>query len=226
MKWIDQFQLFLFDFDGVLVDTEPLHYAAYADMCLRRGIPWKWNFEQFCVHAHGEAQGIKKALYKEFPELLAQEPNWDVLAGEKKKIYTALLQSRPLVLMPGVERLLQELQNQKRMHCVVTNSSREHVEIIRNSLPILQKIPHWLTRDDYILPKPSPEGYMKAITLYGSDNGLSIGFEDTFKGFKALSQTPAHPVLICPAYREHVADCLALGGQHFESFEAIDRVGN
>lgn len=221
MNWIALFQLFLFDFDGVLVDTEPLHYAAYAEMCLRRKIAFSWDFEQFCVYAHGEAQGIKKALYCAFPDLLQQEPNWDVLAREKSEIYRELIKTQPLKLMPGVEALLQELHLQNRVACVVTNSSKEDIEIIRSALPSLQYLSHWLTREDYEHPKPSPEGYLKAIALHGSSEGRVIGFEDTFKGFKALVQTPALSVLICPSHRKHVRGCLDLGGKHFESFEAI-----
>jgi len=221
MQWIKRYQFFLFDFDGVLVDTEPLHYEAYAQMCQKRGIPWIWSFEQYCIEAHGEAQGIKNALLREFPDLFQQGASWEDLAGEKKKIYTEFLRTRPLKLMPGVEDVLHALDRNNCVRCVVTNSSREDVEEIKKNLPILQSIPYWITRNDYALPKPSPEGYRKAIAQYALPEWKMIGFEDTYKGFKALSQTPAHPVLICPAMRDHVSACLAMGGEHFESFEKI-----
>jgi beta-phosphoglucomutase len=212
MKWMERFQLFLFDFDGVLVDTEPLHYEAYRRACLKQGIEWGFSFERYCKEAHGEAQGIKKALVGLFPEI-----GWESIAAEKKRAYVELIGTQSLGLMPGVQAVLEALQG--RQSCVVTNSSREHVEAIKKFLPILQTIPHWLTRDDYQLPKPSPEGYLKAIERYAL-GGNSIGFEDSFKGFKALCQTSAVPVLICPPHRDHVAACCAMGGHHFASFEA------
>lgn len=221
MQWIERFHLFLFDFDGVLVNTEPLHYAAYAKLCDQRELKWTWSFEEYCAYAHGESQGIKHALYREFPELLKQEPHWEALATEKKKIYNALLETQSLKLMPDVAELLHVLQEQKKMRCVVTNSSRESVEKIKASLPILDTIPHWLTREDYTHPKPSSEGYRKAIALCGSPKEGIIGFEDTLKGFKALSETSARAVLLCPAYCKHVAECIAMGGHHFESFKTI-----
>ena len=222
MQWIEQFQFFLFDFDGVLVDTEPLHYEAYAQMCHNRNIPWTWSYEQYCKEAHGEAQGIKKALLKQFPDLFQQGLVWDVLVAEKKEIYTAFLSTRPLKLMPGVKNVLDALARNDCSCCVVTNSFLGDVEKIKKTLPVLQSIPHWITRKDYDHPKPSPEGYRKAITQYASSEWKIIGFEDTYKGFKALSQTSAHPVLVCPAFRSHVSTCLALGGEHFESFETIN----
>ena len=95
------------------------------------------------------------------------------------------------------------------------------MESIKGNLPILRTIAHWITRADYTHPKPSPEGYLKAIALYGLPEDRVIGFEDTFKGFKALAATKAYPILICPAHRSHVPECLTLGGRHVESFEDL-----
>ena len=33
MDWIKKYQLFLFDFDGLLVNTEEMHFLAYKQMC-------------------------------------------------------------------------------------------------------------------------------------------------------------------------------------------------
>lgn len=221
MQWIKQYQFFLFDFDGVLVDTEPLHYEAYALMCRKRGIPWTWSYEQYCIEAHGEAQSIKNALLRECPDLFGQGLSWELLAAEKKEVYTEFLSSRSLTLMPGVKDVLHALDRNNCPRCVVTNSSREDVEKIKKVLPALQSIPYWITRNDYALPKPSPEGYRKAIAHYALPEWKMIGFEDSYKGFKALSQTPAHPVLLCPATRDYISACLAMGGEHFESFGEI-----
>jgi HAD superfamily hydrolase (TIGR01509 family) len=221
MEWIEQFDLFLFDFDGVLVDTESLHYASYREVCLRRGIAFSWDFEQYCERAHGETQGMQKALQRAFPELFENALDWDILYREKKQIYTELLKASPMMFMPGAERILKELHRRNKAHCVVTNSSRNDTETIRRSLPALDNIPHWITREDYQLAKPSPEGYLKAMALYNFPKERTIGFEDTLKGFKALSGAVSHPVLICLEHCSHIAECLSMGGRHFTSFENI-----
>lgn len=222
MRWIERFDLFLFDFDGILVDTEPLHYAAYMQLLARRHIHAEWGFEDFCRESHGQREGIKYALYKRFPQLLEQEPRFEVLAEEKRALYSQLLLQQRIPLMPGVKELLSRLQAENRTHCVVTNSWREHVEMIRAHDPFLSRIPHWLTREDYANPKPASDGYQKAIALYGFPGARVIGFEDTAKGFQALSQTSARAVLICSPHRSHIAECLALGGVHYTSFEEIE----
>src|SRR5690349_2785489 len=104
MRWMDDYQLYLFDLDGLLVDTEPLHYGAYEKASVKWGIPWPYTFEQYCKVAHAEQNGIKKAFLRDFPNLL--EATWNVLAAEKKQLYMECLDSSAVALMPGVERFL------------------------------------------------------------------------------------------------------------------------
>lgn len=218
MKWISDFQLFLFDFDGLLVNTEHLHYQAYINMLARRGYRVDWSFSRFCELAHYNAEALRNQIYVEFPEI---EPNWEILYGEKKEIYLELLQSGKVELMPGVENLLRALEKEKINRCVVTNAALSQVKLLSSQHLVLKTIPHWITREDYENPKPDPECYLRAIQLYGKLGNKIIGFEDSIRGLQALRQTPALPVLICPSH--HPLLEIAMGGDvvHYESFVDI-----
>jgi beta-phosphoglucomutase len=195
MRWIKEFQLFLFDFDGLLVNTEEIQFEAYKKMCAQRAGLLEWDFATFCSYSHSaDNSALKNALYQSYPQL--QEIDWSLLYAEKKKIYEELLSVSKIELMPGVERLLTALDHAAIRRCVVTNSTREQIQLISHSLPLLKTIPHWITREDYIKPKPHPEGYLRAITLYGKKGDRIVGFEDTIRGIFALAQTPAVPVMI------------------------------
>jgi len=218
MKWIRKFQLFLFDFDGLLVNTEHLHYQAYVNMLERRGYSLDWSFAQYCELAHLNSTALRDAIYTAFPDL---EPNWNILYEEKKKAYLELLLSGKIQLMPGVEPLLKELATTGIRRCVVTNSLLEQTRLIAAQLPILQTLPVWITREDYTKPKPDPEGYLRAIAECAQPGDRIIGFEDSVRGLQALQQTSALPVLISPSHYPLLD--LALQGNvlHFESFAAI-----
>ena len=164
MNWIKDYQLFLFDFDGLLVDTEPLHFAAYREMCAEQGFNLDWDLNQFYRASHLKASGMKEAIFAAFPALKAID--WHLLYETKKKAYLGLLKEAPITLMPGVEELLKVIINS----CVVTNSPREQVEIIKERLPLLKKIPNWLTREDYSQPKPRLRGILKRLP-----NGVKRG---------------------------------------------------
>lgn len=221
MHWIKQFTLFLFDFDGLLVNTEEIHYLAYKRMCAARGVALKWDFNQYCQVAHYSAEGIRDQMYAQYPDLLAQEPSWDVLYAEKKRAIVDLLNEGAVHPMPGVERLLRALENASIPRCVVTHSPNELISIIRRKNPIFDTIPHWFTREHYSHPKPHPECYLKAIDILAKPKDKIVGFEDTPRGLKALLPTRAKPVLICEIPYPEIASFTASGVFHFPTFEAI-----
>lgn len=199
MQWIKQFDFFLFDFDGLLVNTEELHLAAYREVCQKRGFDLQWTLPQFFGAAHFDSEGIKMALYREFPDLFAQEPNWEVLYQEKKAAYQRLLQEGKLSLMPGVQEVLKELESAEKKRCVVTHSAASQVELIKSKLPELNSIPHWFPRETYDRPKPFPDGYLKAVEKLGSSQDRSAGFEDSLRGLRALQAAGIQSCfLICP----------------------------
>ena len=216
MQWISNFQLFLFDFDGLLVDTERLHYQAYINMMRKRGYSLDWSFRYYCSIAHADATAIKNALYAKFPDL---DPNWTLLYEEKKEEYLELLASGKVELMPGVESLLCLLEEKKIQRAVVTHSFLAQTLLIRSHLPILDSIPNWVTREDYDKPKPNAECYLKAIGRYGKSGDRIIGFEDSVRGLQALKGTPALPILICPSDHPLLSGALDGGALHFESFQ-------
>src|ERR1700722_3484515 len=103
MQWIHQYQLFLFDFDGLLVNTEEIHYLAYKKMFSDRGIHLNWSFSRYCQAAHYQAEGLRDQVYAEFPQLHVMEPDWKVLYAEKKRAVLALINEGAVQLMPGVD---------------------------------------------------------------------------------------------------------------------------
>lgn len=218
MKWIRDFNLFLFDFDGLLVNTEHIHFQAYVNMMAKRGYNLGWSFARFCEMAHLNASALREGIYAQFPDL---DPDWDTLYEEKKRNYFELISSGRVELMPGVERILRALQEANIRRAVVTNSLLEQIRLIRSHIPILQTIKHWVTREDYEKPKPSPESYLKAIQLYGQPGDKIIGFEDSIRGLQALKQTPALPVLICPSHHPLLEIATVGNVVHYESLDQL-----
>jgi beta-phosphoglucomutase len=217
MFWINKFDLFLFDFDGLLVNTEELHFAAYRELCKRHGFHLDWNLSQFFEAAHFSATGIQRALYEKFPAL--KELPWDGLYAEKKKIYQELLEKGNLTLMPGVEALLIALQKADKKRCVVTNSTKVQIDLIKEKLPVLQTIPYWFTRESYQEPKPHPAGYLKALEQLKEPGDRVIGFEDSARGLKSLQGAGvATALLICPADHPQLKEPVP----YFTSLEIIN----
>lgn len=223
MQWIFNYQLFLFDFDGLLVDTERLHYQAYIEMCARRGFHLNWNFHRYSQAAHHQPNDMRDQIYAEFPGLQIQEPHWHVLYEEKKQIFLDLIANGQVPLMPGVADLLLALQAASINRCVVTHSALPLIHCIRQQNPLLDTIPHWITREDYTHPKPHPECYQTAIAKLAKPQDRIIGFEDSPRGLHALLETRAKSVLICPPDAHYLHHMLTLhpNVRYYPHFTAI-----
>lgn len=219
MNWIKDFQLFMFDFDGLLVNTENLHFEAYRAMCAARGVDFTWDFPKYCSYAHYEAEGFREALFKDFPALKASEPDWDILYAEKKTALMELVHQGKIDLMPGVETLLKELEKHRIKRCVVTHSPKALIDAIKDQHKILHTIPHWITREHYSNPKPDPECYLTAISKFSNPGDKIIGFEDTPRGLKALMGTCAKPIIVCQVNYPELPDFIRKGATHLRSLD-------
>ncbi len=216
MDWISHYQAVLFDFDGLLVDTEPLHYAAYMQMAKDRGFPLDWDFVRFCKEAHGRDGGIFHALQREYPHIFEKGLSKEILYADKKRLYVEMLKTFPLSLMEGVDEVLSALHERQIKRAVVTNSPKAQIELIQSKLPLLKTIPLWITREDYFHPKPAPDGYLKALERLEAKSERVIGFEDTLKGIKALLAAQVDAVFVNPFDYGPTKECVQLGARHIK----------
>jgi beta-phosphoglucomutase len=221
MNWIHNYQLFLFDFDGLLVNTEKVHFLAYQRMCRLYGFELTWNFDRYCQAAHYHPEGLRDQIYQEFPSLKEKEPSWEILYAHKKQAILDLVHEGAIHMMPGATALLKALQKSHIKRCVVTHSPEDLVKGIRKQNPILDTIPVWITREDYKHPKPNPECYMIAIERLSQEGDKVIGFEDTPRGLKALMGSSAEPILICEAQYPEIASFLQAGVRHYSTLEQL-----
>lgn len=219
MQWIHDYDLYLFDFDGLLVNTEELHHKAYQTMCAGRGYKLTWTFPEYAEIAHTDAAALRKRIYEDFPELKALEPHWDILYKEKTEAYLSLLGKGEVELMPGAETLLKELAKRHKTMCVVTNSRWDMVEPVIDHNPALELIQHWITREDYDQPKPNPECYKVAVERFLPQGGRVIGFEDSPRGLNALMGADVESILISLIDYLETPQLLQRGAKRFGSLD-------
>lgn len=185
----------LFDFDGLLVNTEQLHYEAYRKLVEGHGDLLSLNFIDFAAKAHTSSTALKSYLLDTFPSL--NDVPWDKLYAEKQHHFLSLLTAENLEFMPGADAMIEYALDRGLSMCVVTNSSARLTDEIRKHLHLLNEIPLWITRECYENPKPAPDGYLTALEHFKIDAGQAIGFEDSLRGIHSLQNAGVFPVLIC-----------------------------
>ncbi len=202
------------DLDGLLVDSERLHFRAYETMLSNRGCRLGWDFLTFLSIAHQSATGLKETILKQFPCL---KTPWERLYQEKTAAYLTLLKEGSVRWMKGAEQLLQELQKRAISHAIVTNSSKEQLLLIQDTLALLKMVPLSITREDYRFAKPHSDSYETAMRSLGISAKRAIGLEDSMRGIFALKGAGIQPLLVCPRYHPQMAHLTDKSLPHTES---------
>ena len=170
---INNYDIFIFDLDGTIIDSEIIHYEAYNNQLNN-----KLSYKSYCDIFHTDKK-----------EDFLKENNIDII--KKEKDFKELYKLNPK-LIDGFENFFNLLINNGKITCIVTNSNKERCEFIKTLHPILNYIDLWITKDDVIKIKPNPEGYIKAIQKLGNDNELEkiIIFEDSYMGLESIKNIP------------------------------------
>lgn len=208
---VNSFDLFLFDLDGLLVNTEPLHYRCYQEAFQERKEHLPVDFDEYCRLAHTQLQNGLEIYTSDF----------SAVKKIKKRLYLQALRNAPVEMMQGAKEFLFDVKEKGKTVCVVTNSALEEFQLLQNKVEGLDTISNVITRDDVRIGKPSPEGYLKAVERFGKKEDRVIGFEDTPKGIEALIQAGIQPVLIAQKNYFAIEEAKKKGAWHFDSFSSI-----
>ena len=169
------YEAILFDFDGVLADTEPLHFESWAEALRPLGISLDWRtFEKHCI-------GIPDRVVAEFFRGLVHPPvEFEAVWARhavKRQLFLAKLRQKPFFL-PEVPALIKSFTSYKLG--VVSASSRIEVEAGLNAAGILHCFEVVIGTEDVERTKPDPEPYLLAMQRLGARKALAV--EDSEAG--------------------------------------------
>jgi HAD superfamily hydrolase (TIGR01509 family) len=170
------FHAYLFDCDGTIVDSMPLHYVAWSRALAEWGCPFPEN--QFYALGGVPPEGIIARLNAEHG---LQMPVAEVALHKENYYYHSLSE---LEAIPEVLEQI-NLAYGKIPFAVVSGSSRESVEKSLTQLGLIDKFPIRICSEDYTHGKPNPECYLKAAAALNVAPADCLVFEDTEMGIEA-----------------------------------------
>jgi len=169
---------FLFDMDGVIIDSNPLHREAWIAFNRRHGLD---TTEEMLAAMYGKRNDEIVRNY--FGGDLADE---EVVArgAAKEALYREMLHGRlEQMLVPGLRDFLEEYRGVPMG--VASNAEPENVELIVSEAglrPFFQAI---VDGHQVLHPKPNPEIYLKVAGVLGVAPANCIVFEDSQTGVDA-----------------------------------------
>lgn len=167
----------VFDCDGTLADTMPLHWRAWQAIAARHN----FRFSEDRFYSLG---GVPS---RDILRLLSQEQGVQLdhlaIAREKEAEYLPLIaQVEPINVVVGVAR-----QYFGRIPmAVASGGSRRAIEHVLNHLNIRQLFDAVVTNEDVVHQKPAPDIFLEAARRIGVDPRLCRAYEDTDLGMQAI----------------------------------------
>ncbi len=179
----------VFDFDGLIADTESNEYAAWLAVYAEHGqvlAPEEW------AKAVGAGPTAFDAL-EHLATLHGSPLDRDRTLTEWATIRDRLNEGLPA--LPGVETLLQQLISEGVGVGVASSSRRDWVEGHLARLGLLRHFLVVVTRDDHA-PKPAPDLYIGACERLGVDPAWSVALEDSSNGVLAAKRAGMRAVAV------------------------------
>ena len=172
------FRAYLFDCDGTIADSMPLHYLAWKKALAE----WNCEFDEEIFYAWG---GMPVAeIINTLNEKHGLRMPIETVARRKENLYFEQLPH--LKAVPEVLEHI-EAEHGRIPFAVVSGSTRESVTASLLSLNLLDRFNALVCAGDYEKSKPDPEAFLLAASRLGVAAEACLVFEDTEMGFRAAS---------------------------------------
>jgi beta-phosphoglucomutase family hydrolase len=181
------FSAYLFDCDGTIADSMPLHYIAWKKALSE----WNCEFEENLFYSWG-GKPVRK-IVAELNEMHGLDMPVDVLAERKESYY-----HEHLPQLKGIPEVLEHIEAEHGHipFAVVSGSRRASVVGSLTALGLLDKFDTLVCAEDYQNGKPAPDGFLLAASRLGVAPADCLVFEDTELGIEAATAAGMASVMV------------------------------
>lgn len=217
----------VFDFDGVVADTEPLHLQVFQVLLADEGISFSAD-EYYERYLGFDDVGVFEALERD-KGLPIRNGRLDALMRRKTEIFQSLARSRS-VLFPGAEACLRACAAAVPVG-IASGALKEEIRLVLEVAGLDGLVPVIVAAGDTPCSKPAPDPYLRALELLASRDrplrpGRVVAIEDSRWGLQSARAAGLRTVAVAtsyPATELGEAD-LVLPGISAVTLEMLDRL--
>ena len=204
----------VFDFDGVLADSEPLHLRAYQEVLSTFGLTL--TREEYYAHYLGyDDDGVFTMLAAAHGfELDARR--LDALVAEKGRVFDAIIESGDL-LYPRAVSCIERMAPLFPLG-IASGGLRHEIESILRGSRLDRHFRFIVASGDTPVSKPAPDPYRRAVELHGVMPSECLAIEDSHWGVESAKAAGLWCVAITNTYPR---DQLALADRVIDSLDEI-----
>nr|WP_315157890.1 beta-phosphoglucomutase [uncultured Flavobacterium sp.] len=174
---------FIFDLDGVIVDTAKYHFLAWKKIATELGI-------DFTLEHNELLKGVSRVrsldIILELGKVEASQEDKDKWLIQKNEDYLSyLVDMNETEILPGVMKVLKFLKENNQP--IALGSASKNARPILEKTGILSFFDAIVDGNDVVNAKPDPEVFLHAARLLNVTNEDSIVFEDSVAGIQAAN---------------------------------------
>lgn len=189
-KFFDEIELFLFDMDGLLFDTETIYVEYGREVAKEMGYTIT---NEIIEKTTGLTDERARIIYK---EELGQEFPYDEMMGTvKAHIFEKALKGE-VPLKSGAEEILEFLKSNNKQMVLATSSDLRMANALTEGKDVKKYFSHFITAEDVTHGKPDPEVFLKGAEKAGVSPEKTVVFEDSFNGVRAAHAAGTFPIMV------------------------------
>ena len=167
----------IFDVDGVLVDTVPLHYHAWKRMFTERGFEFDQHIYRQRVDGKNRTEGVRSVMVN------ATDKEVEAAGVQKQAYYLQELETTSLEPYPDAEEFLAAVKD-AGLHVAAASGSANAVRVLEK-IGLLGRFEAIVTGAEIRSGKPDPEIFLTAAERLGLTPAQCVVFEDSEAGIAA-----------------------------------------
>lgn len=172
----------VFDFDGVLVDSEPMHEAALRAAVRKLGLDFTHD-DYMARYVGFDDRDAFAAIATDHERRLTDQERTSLMQWKAEAIDAALARGEPR-LWPGSAELVTSV-SRLAPTAICSGALRTEIEPILRAAGLSDRFQTIVTADDVAKAKPDPTGYLLAAELLNLPPAQCIAIEDTPTGIDA-----------------------------------------
>lgn len=174
----------IFDLDGTIVYSHPIHFEAYFRLFEEFGI--RWNFEEFNNLFAGT--GARFIIDKVLRENNIADFDLETLVRRKRDMFDELVGEKPLTTVRGFFDFLTRINGSNLPRAIASGSHYNNIVTMIRNIGVLSDFPILVSAQDIARPKPAPDVFLKAAEELGVLPSECLVIEDTDFGILAAKR--------------------------------------
>lgn len=149
----------LFDFDGVIADTEPIHFQLFQEILREEGLALtrQLYYERYLGY---DDRMCLQTVYHDQGHRISERKLQELIALKTRQMKALLRRKR--VLLPYAKRCI-HLLGRRYPLAIISGALRDEIKIILRKEELLPYFPIIVAAEDVQKSKPHPQGFLKAL---------------------------------------------------------------